>query len=188
MKKSIVLIIVLLLSANVFAKPAPTGGKACEIFNSFYDDSLFGMLAKSKDFASTDAEFASGLAREGFEADQIKYNVTIRNNCRLHVEAMENQYESKSPNQDDTTQKYSDHSGATFINSMSDSDETVVSGEGWKSVSSWRKLKTDMGYDEVREILGEPHRIEGGHLAEWYYPNGGTVTFQGDKAWRWREP
>ncbi len=188
MKKSIAFIIVLLLSANVLAKPAPTGGKACETFDSFYDDSMGGIIAKSREFTSTDAELASRLARGGFEANQIKYRIAVRNNCRSHVEVMEKQYENKSSNQDHTTQKDSGPSDTPLINSMSDSDETIVWGEGWKSVSNWRKLTTDMRYSDVKNILGEPYQVDGGNIARWYYQNGGEVVFMGNKVYQWNEP
>lgn len=64
----------------------------------------------------------------------------------------------------------------------------VNSGEGWKSISNWRKLATGMNYDDVRNILGEPHRIDGGGYAQWYYQNGGIVMFVGNQLYDWREP
>jgi hypothetical protein len=64
----------------------------------------------------------------------------------------------------------------------------IVSGEGWKSLANWRSLKTGMSYDEVRSILGEPSRIEGGTLAYWRYSNGAFVGFFRDKVQQWEEP
>ena len=64
----------------------------------------------------------------------------------------------------------------------------IVSGEGWKSLANWRSLKTGMSYDEVRSILGEPSRIEGGTSAYWHYSNGAFVGFFRDKAPRWEDP
>ena len=65
---------------------------------------------------------------------------------------------------------------------------TIVSGDGWKSLANWRSLKNGMSYDEVRSILGEPTRIDGGSLAYWYYSNRGSVVFFQDKVDRWQEP
>ena len=65
---------------------------------------------------------------------------------------------------------------------------TIVSGEGWKSLANWRSLKNGMSYDEVRSILGEPARIEGGTFAYWHYSNGAFVGFVRDKVDQWREP
>ena len=62
------------------------------------------------------------------------------------------------------------------------------SGSGWKSISSWRQLKTGMSPDQVRAILGEPRRIRGGELASWEYSNGGVSMFWQEKLDRWTEP
>ena len=64
----------------------------------------------------------------------------------------------------------------------------VATGTGWKSVSNWRQLKTGMTPNEVRAILGEPSRVRGGEIADWYYSNGGTSTFMQEKLYRWTEP
>ncbi|MBV5330311.1 MAG: hypothetical protein JZU65_22220 [Chlorobium sp.] len=66
--------------------------------------------------------------------------------------------------------------------------EHETPGEGWKSIMNWRKLTTDMDYSTVQKILGEPHRLDGGQVAHWYYQNGGYVTFMDGKVYQWREP
>ncbi len=66
--------------------------------------------------------------------------------------------------------------------------KTIVSGEGWKSLANWRSLKNGMSYDEVRSILGEPSRVDGGSIAFWHYSNRGRVTFFSDKLESWAEP
>jgi hypothetical protein len=76
----------------------------------------------------------------------------------------------------------------SLLSNPNAAQEVVTSSEGYKSIANWRKLTTDMGYSDVRKILGEPQRVDGGSIAEWYYPNGGTVIFLRDKAWKWREP
>ena len=76
----------------------------------------------------------------------------------------------------------------SLLRSPNADQEVITSSEGYKSIANWRKLTTDMSYSDVRKILGEPQRVNGGRIAEWYYPNGGTVTFQEDKALEWREP
>jgi hypothetical protein len=45
-----------------------------------------------------------------------------------------------------------------------------------------------MTTDEVRDILGEPARLDGGTVANWIYPNGGHATFYRDKLNQWVEP
>jgi hypothetical protein len=76
----------------------------------------------------------------------------------------------------------------SLLSNPNAAQEVVTSNEGYKSIANWRKLTTDMSYSDVRKLLGEPQRVDGGSIAEWYYPNGGEVTFQRNKAWRWREP
>jgi hypothetical protein len=64
----------------------------------------------------------------------------------------------------------------------------AIQAEGWKSLSTWRQLKSGMSPNEVRAILGEPGRVNGGEIANWYYANGGMSTFMHDKLYRWTEP
>ena len=56
------------------------------------------------------------------------------------------------------------------------------------NLSSWRQLKKNMSEDQVRTLLGEPVKIDGGTLAFWHYKNGGTVTFYNDRVDSWSEP
>ncbi len=64
----------------------------------------------------------------------------------------------------------------------------VSAGDGWKYLKSWRTLKSGMSYEDVRSILGEPSKIDGGSVAYWYYANGGKVIFVRDKIQSWEEP
>ena len=66
--------------------------------------------------------------------------------------------------------------------------EPDISGDGWKTLSSWRKLKAGMYYESVKKILGSAHRIDGGIFAIWYYKNGGRVNFYDGGVTRWKEP
>lgn len=63
-----------------------------------------------------------------------------------------------------------------------------ASPDGWKNVANWRALKTGMSPDQVRQILGEPKKVDGGALADWFYANGGAVRFYKDQLSNWREP
>ena len=76
----------------------------------------------------------------------------------------------------------------SLISKPSLAQEAVPSGEGWNSVANWRKLSTDMNTSDVRKILGEPYRVDGGNLATWYYKNDGRVTFYKGKVHDWTEP
>ena len=76
----------------------------------------------------------------------------------------------------------------SLLSKPSKVQELVPSGEGWKSVANWRKLSTDMSASDVQIILGEPHRLDGGDIARWYYQNGGVITFMQGKVYGWQEP
>lgn len=66
--------------------------------------------------------------------------------------------------------------------------KTSISGDGWRSVMNWRKLRTDMTPSDVRGILGEPSRLDGGMVATWIYQNGGRVIFINNRVQQWTEP
>ena len=76
----------------------------------------------------------------------------------------------------------------TMLSGNNKTKEVIIAGEGWKSLASWRKLKTGMSYESVAEILGSAHRIDGGNTAYWYYENGGEVIFHRGEVYRWTEP
>ena len=64
----------------------------------------------------------------------------------------------------------------------------AVANDGAKNLVVWRKLRTGMSYNEVRELLGEPLSIDGGGVAIWSYANNGRVFFVRDKLSSWNEP
>ena len=70
----------------------------------------------------------------------------------------------------------------------SNQQKQVVANEGARSIANWRKLNRGMSYNEVRGILGEPMRIEGGGIATWRYPSNGSVVFIRDRLSSWDEP
>jgi len=70
----------------------------------------------------------------------------------------------------------------------SNQQKQVVANEGAKSIANWRKLNRGMSYNDVRGLLGEPLRIEGGGVAYWMYSNNGRVTFVRDTLSSWNEP
>ena len=76
----------------------------------------------------------------------------------------------------------------SILSTPSSHQEIAPSSEGWKSIANWRMLSTDMGPNDVRKILGEPHRVDGGEVAFWHYQNGGSVTFMDGKVHGWSEP
>ncbi|MBD3642261.1 MAG: hypothetical protein HUJ18_14805 [Marinobacter sp.] len=66
--------------------------------------------------------------------------------------------------------------------------DPVTLKDGWKRLKSWRKLEAEMDYESVERILGPAHRVDGGIVANWYYENGGRVTFYRGSVQRWEEP
>ena len=70
----------------------------------------------------------------------------------------------------------------------SNQQKQVVANEGAKSIANWRKLNRGMSYNDVRGLLGEPLRIEGGGIATWRYASNGNVVFIRDKLSSWDEP
>lgn len=76
----------------------------------------------------------------------------------------------------------------TSLSNPSESPAPMASGEAWKSVANWRRLSRGMGAGDVRAILGEPYRVEGGAFTRWFYPNNGRVIFWQEAVDRWEEP
>jgi HD superfamily phosphodiesterase len=65
------------------------------------------------------------------------------------------------------------------------------SNRGFEDIENWRRLKTGMTPSQVRAILGEPRRINGGYVSTWNYSNNIThshVTFVDDELSSWTEP
>ena len=76
-----------------------------------------------------------------------------------------------------------------MLNQAKANQQPIVTGEGWKSLANWRKLKQGMSEDDLRTLLGEPQRINGGSFSRWKYPNLGEVTFyMRDGVYKWNEP
>ncbi len=57
-----------------------------------------------------------------------------------------------------------------------------------RDIASWRQLREGMTYAEVRALLGEPTRVDGGSMAYWYFPRNGLVAFVSGAVMSWREP
>jgi outer membrane protein assembly factor BamE (lipoprotein component of BamABCDE complex) len=58
-------------------------------------------------------------------------------------------------------------------------------------LQSWRKLKKNMTFDDVIDILGEPLRINSGGFTYWYYSKDishSYVSFVRDLVYGWKEP
>lgn len=72
--------------------------------------------------------------------------------------------------------------------SVNNRQKSNTSIDGWKNLANWRTLKNGMSYDNVRQALGEPARVQGGVVTFWFYPNQGSVIFRNDKLNSWFEP
>ena len=73
----------------------------------------------------------------------------------------------------------------------SSDSQTIVLTDKYKNIANWRMLKKGMSFDEVRALLGEPFRINGGTITYWFYTNQPTIaraTFYRDKLDDWSEP
>lgn len=67
-------------------------------------------------------------------------------------------------------------------------EEAVIADDGWKYVANWRKLSSGMGTLSAKNILGDPHKVDGAKNAIWYYDNGGVVWTVDGNIDRWSEP
>ena len=74
------------------------------------------------------------------------------------------------------------------LRNKNDEKELVIADDGWKSVANWRKLISGMSTLSAKNILGDPHRIDGAKNAVWYYNNGGVVRIVDGNVDRWSEP
>jgi len=64
----------------------------------------------------------------------------------------------------------------------------VPQSTGSTTKAVWRTLREGMSESDVRRILGEPDRLNGGASALWIYANGGTVSFASGRVIIWSEP
>lgn len=60
-----------------------------------------------------------------------------------------------------------------------------------KNKQNWRRLEKGMSKAEVKQILGEPGKINTASYGDtWYYPDvlGGSVDFDNGRVEGWSEP
>ena len=75
----------------------------------------------------------------------------------------------------------------------SSSKKEIKYSDKWKNRAQWRKLRIGMTMDQVRQILGEPPKVNvRSYSIIWYYPSalGGNVDFNTStrKVDGWSEP
>jgi hypothetical protein len=72
--------------------------------------------------------------------------------------------------------------------------QPVVAKGNWREIGSWRDLRRGMTMEQVRELLGEPERVDAGPVLiywRWGEPLlGGSVSFDTDtnRVTGWAEP
>ena len=69
--------------------------------------------------------------------------------------------------------------------------QPATSPGSWRELANWRQLELGMTMDQVRALLGEPDRVEGGGITWWYwgeFSEGGSVTFITRQVSGWSEP
>ena len=76
---------------------------------------------------------------------------------------------------------------AAMVNSAESSEEPEGS-EKWQVQENWRKLEVGQKPEVVKDVLGEPTRIEGGTFTKWQYGVGAHVIFYQGVLDRWSEP
>ena len=72
------------------------------------------------------------------------------------------------------------------------SNKELITSGSWKNKKNWRKLELGMSMDNVENILGEPHKVDGGSITTWYYNKSDRyhshVKFYKGRLDRWTEP
>lgn len=76
----------------------------------------------------------------------------------------------------------------SMLQNKDDEKEPVITDDGSKSVSNWKRLAIGMSTRHVQKILGHPEKVDGAKNAVWYYKNGGIVKFYDGNVDSWSEP
>ena len=76
----------------------------------------------------------------------------------------------------------------TKVRNENDEEELVISDDGWKHLSNWKKLSSGMSTLSAKKLLGDPHKVDGAKNAVWYYDNGGVVRIVDGNVDKWTEP
>jgi hypothetical protein len=66
-------------------------------------------------------------------------------------------------------------------------DRRVSTSPNWRDLQNWRQLRRGMTMDQVRALLGEPERVDAGHVTFWRWADA-EVYFTSDKLEGWSEP
>ena len=79
------------------------------------------------------------------------------------------------------------------VKSAPSQGQPIPASTKWKDLANWRRLREGMKMDEVRALLGEPDRVEGGPITFWYWVDSNAnvyakVDFESEKVMGWTEP
>jgi hypothetical protein len=79
------------------------------------------------------------------------------------------------------------------IKSAPSQGQSIPASTKWQDLANWRRLREGMKMDEVRALLGEPARVEGGPITFWYWVDANAhvyakVDFESGKVMGWTEP
>ena len=79
------------------------------------------------------------------------------------------------------------------IKSAPSQGQPIPASTKWRELANWRRLREGMQMDEVRALLGEPDRIEGGPITFWYWVDANahiyaSVDFESGGVSGWTEP
>jgi hypothetical protein len=75
----------------------------------------------------------------------------------------------------------------SLIKSEPSQGRPVPASTRWRDLANWRQLRLGMTMDEVRALLGEPDRVEGGPFTHWLWADA-NVEFYSDRLSGWSEP
>ncbi|PYO45218.1 MAG: hypothetical protein DMD33_00200 [Gemmatimonadetes bacterium] len=73
------------------------------------------------------------------------------------------------------------------IKSQPTQGQPIPASTRWRDLANWRRLHLGMKMDEVRELLGEPERVEAGYVTYWRWTDA-NVSFISGKLEGWSEP
>jgi len=73
------------------------------------------------------------------------------------------------------------------IKSALSQGQPIPASTRWQDLANWRRLRKGMKPDQVRALLGEPERVEGGDFTYWYWADAHVIFYSG-KLDRWSEP
>jgi hypothetical protein len=75
----------------------------------------------------------------------------------------------------------------SLIKSEPSKARPVPASTRWRDLANWRQLRQGMTMDEVRELLGEPERVDAGPVTYWRWADA-DVFFMSGKLEGWSEP